>query len=112
MPAATPPADYKTVIVDALRPYASRIELFGSAARGEADSDSDIDVLVTLRTVDERPPLGLKWFELERRLSEKLGRPVELVTEKSLSPHLRPHIESDRMLLYETGRRSPKDRKN
>lgn len=98
---SNPTDHFKTVLVDALRPYASRIELFGSAARGEADSDSDVDVLVTLRASDERPPLGLKWFELERRLSEKLDRSVELVTEKSLSPHLRPHIEPDRILLYE-----------
>lgn len=91
----------KTVLVEALRPYASRIELFGSVARGEADDESDLDVLVTLRPAADRPALGLKWFELERRLSDELGRPVELVTENALSPHLRPHIESDRVLLYE-----------
>ena len=92
---------YKTVLIKALRPYASRIELFGSTARNEDDAESDLDVLVTLRAADERPPLGLKWFRLERELSEKLGRPVELVTEKTLSPHLSPHIEPDRVLLYE-----------
>lgn len=42
----------------ALRPYASRIELFGSEARGEAQAHSDIDVLVKLRLEEERPPLG------------------------------------------------------
>jgi len=90
-----------TAVVEALRPYASRIELFGSAARNEDDSDSHLDVLVTLRASDEQPPLGLKWFALERELSEKLGRSVELVTENALSPHVSPHIESDRVLLYE-----------
>ena len=63
------------------------------------DADSDLDVLLTLRAADERPLLGLKWLELERRLSEELGHPVELVTEKSLSPHLRPYVEPDRLLL-------------
>lgn len=93
--------ELKSVLVDALRPYASRIELFGSVARDNADSDSDVDVLVTLRPTTDRPPLGLKWFSLERHLSEALDRPVELVTEQSLSPHARPYVESDRVLLYE-----------
>jgi len=43
-------------------------------ARGDADNESDIDVLVTLRATPDRSPLGLKWFSLERQLSEKLGR--------------------------------------
>lgn len=94
------PPSYETTLIDALRPYVSRIELFGSTARNEDDSDSDLDLLVTLRPADERPPLGLKWFRLERELSEKLGRPVELVIENALSPHLHPHIESDRV-FYE-----------
>ena len=89
------------VLIEILHPYASRIELFGSTARGEASEKSDLDVLVTLRPTEDRPPLGLKWFELERDLSDALDRPVELVTESALSPHLRPHIESDRLLLYE-----------
>jgi predicted nucleotidyltransferase len=95
------PSSYETILIEALRPYVSRIELFGSTARDEDDTDSDLDLLVTLRAADERPPLGLKWFKLERELSEKLGRPVELVTERALNPHLRPHIESDRVLLYQ-----------
>ena len=101
MSAPTSLDQFKTVLVDTLRPYASRIELFGSAARGDMDADSDLDMLLTLRAADERPLLGLKWFELERRLSEELGHPVELITEKSLSPHLRPYVEPDRLLLYE-----------
>lgn len=85
----------------ALRPYASRIELFGSEARGEAAPESDVDVLVTLRPPENRPPLGLRWFELEQELSEQLGRSVELVTERALGAHLRPHIAADRVTLYE-----------
>jgi hypothetical protein len=95
------PSSFKTILMDALRPYVSRIELFGSTARDEDDTDSDLDLLVTLRAAEERPPLGLEWFRLERELSEKLDRPVELVTERALNSHLRPHIESDRVLLYQ-----------
>jgi len=89
------------MIVAALRPYASRIELFGSEARGEARADSDIDVLVTLRPEEERPSLGLRWFELEAELSERIGRPVDIVTERALSRHVRSLIASDRTVLYD-----------
>ncbi|MEF8797404.1 MAG: nucleotidyltransferase domain-containing protein [Salinivenus sp.] len=91
----------RDVVVPTLRPYATRIELFGSVARGESTETSDIDLLLTLRAPENRPPLGLRWFELEQELSEQLGRPVELVTQRALSPHLRPHVTSDRVTLYE-----------
>lgn len=87
-------------LVPVLKPYVNRITLFGSVARGEEHPDSDLDVLVTLKPSSERPTLELKWFELEQMLSERLGKPVELVTEDALSPHVRPHISSDRVVLY------------
>lgn len=101
MPQAVSTEAIREIIVTALRPYASRIELFGSEARGEARADSDIDVLIRLRPEDQRPPLGLRWFELEAELSERIGRPVEIVTERALSRHIRPLIASDRRVLYE-----------
>ena len=88
-------------IVSLLRPYASRIELFGSVVRGDDAADSDIDILVTLRPEGERPRLGLRWFELEEEMRQRLGRPVEIVTERALSPHIRPFIEPDRRVIYE-----------
>jgi hypothetical protein len=45
--------------------------------------------------------MGLRWFALEQALADRLGRPVELVTERALSPHIRPHVQTDRVLLYE-----------
>jgi predicted nucleotidyltransferase len=62
-----------------------------------------VDLLVTLRPEAERPPLGLKWFALEEEVAERLGRPVEMVTERALHPHVRPFIESDRRVLFEDG---------
>lgn len=102
MPEATDLQDQiRETVVPALRPYASRITLFGSVARGEEHDDSDIDLLVKLRAAGDRPPLGLNWFALEHQLSEQLGRPVELVTEEALSPHFRPYVDRDRLVLYE-----------
>ena len=79
--------------VPLLQSYAFRITLFGSVARGETSADSDVDLLVALRPPDHRPPLGLKWFALEAALSDALNRPVKMVTEEALSPHLRPFLE-------------------
>lgn len=93
--------ELQSVLIPALQPYASRIEVFGSVARGEAGAGSDVDVLVRLRPSDQRPPMGLRWFALEQALADRLGRPVELVTERALSPHIRPHVQTDRVLLYE-----------
>ena len=93
--------DIRDQLVPLLKPYVDRITLFGSMARGDDHPDSDIDVLVTLKAPGDRPPLGLQWFELERTLGEHTGRRVELVTEDALSPHVRPYIDSDRVVLYE-----------
>ena len=91
----------KDQILPILQPYVSRIVLFGSMARGEADMGSDIDLLVVLKPSTQRPTLGLRWFALELELTQQLGRPVDMVTENALSPHVRPFIEQDQVVLYE-----------
>jgi Predicted nucleotidyltransferases len=90
-------------ILPPLRPYVKKIAVFGSFARGEDTSDSDIDILVDLKPPGQRPVLGLKWFGLEQELSHILGRKVELVSESALSPYVRPYAEKDMVLLYEEG---------
>jgi len=89
--------------VPLLRPYARRISVFGSFARGEETQHSDIDLLVDLLPPGKRPSLGLKWFRLEQELGRILGREVELISESSLSPFIRPYAEKDMVLLYEKG---------
>jgi hypothetical protein len=64
------------------------IGLFGSIARGEATSDSDIDVLVEFA----RPIGFFKFLELEEYLTERLGRKVDLVSKKALKPHIGARI--------------------
>jgi predicted nucleotidyltransferase len=64
------------------------VRIFGSVARGDADEDSDVDLLV------EVGPTTSSWFPagLILDLEELLGRPVEVVTERGLSPYLRDHV--------------------
>jgi predicted nucleotidyltransferase len=67
------------------------LKFFGSVVRGEARADSDIDILVEFSR-----PIGLLAFvRLKNRLSELLGRPVDLVTPDALKPPLRDGILSE-----------------
>jgi predicted nucleotidyltransferase len=80
-----------------------RIAIFGSVVRGEDTPESDIDILVELKEPGERPPIGLRWFGLEEELSLLLGREVELVSARGLSPYIRPYVEEEMVILYEEG---------
>ncbi|BCW96908.1 MAG: nucleotidyltransferase family protein [Fimbriimonadales bacterium] len=89
-------------VVPLLKPYATRVAVFGLLARGEATPDSDIDLLVTLRPPGERPPLGLKWFGLWAEIEQQLGCKVDLVTDGALSAYLRPYVEQEQAVLYQS----------
>jgi len=94
--------DLRTKIEPLLKPYARRISVFGSYARGESTPQSDVDLLVALKPSEKRPPFGLfEMIRLERELEKKMGRSVDLVTEEGLSPRIRPNVEKDKVVLYE-----------
>jgi uncharacterized protein len=87
-----------------LKPYISRMAVFGSTVRGEGTHKSDIDLLIQLKPSNARPRLGLfKLMEIEESLKKKLGREVDLVTEDSLSPYIRPYVDKDKVIIYEEG---------
>ena len=67
---------------------AYNVRVFGSVVRGEAGSESDIDLLI------ERGPTTSSWFPagLVLDLEELLGRRVEIVTDKALNPYLRDRV--------------------
>jgi len=83
----------RTLLVhrEVLQVFAVReLRLFGSTLRGEAGGASDIDLLVDY---DPAARVGLFAFvRLQRRLSELLGRPVDLATPDALHPALRKRI--------------------
>jgi predicted nucleotidyltransferase len=72
--------------------------LFGSIVRNEANEDSDIDILVEL---DYSKPIGLEFVQMQFDLQELLRKKVDLVSTKSLSRHIRPFIEKEKVLIYE-----------
>jgi predicted nucleotidyltransferase len=67
------------------------LALFGSTARGEATSQSDVDLLVEFN----RPTGLFGLFELQDYLELLLNCPVDLGTQNSLKPQLRSQVLSE-----------------
>jgi uncharacterized protein len=66
----------------------SSLSLFGSVARDEAGTDSDVDLLVEFSK-----PVGLfQFIELQQRLEELLDCKVDLGTPRSLKPHIKDQV--------------------
>ena len=74
---------------------AHRVRLFGSVARGEADAESDIDLLVDMEEGRSLMDLGGLLMDLQRLL----GRKVDVVTERGLRPRIRDRVLQEARLL-------------
>jgi predicted nucleotidyltransferase len=68
-----------------------RLALFGSVARNEAGSGSDVDLLVEFA----RAPGFDGYMSLKFRIEDLLGCPVDLVMNKALRPFARPVVERE-----------------
>lgn len=79
------------ILAVAAKHGARNVRVFGSAARGEAREDSDVDVLVAMES--GRTLLDL--VALSDELEALLGRPVDVVTENGVSPYLRERIYAE-----------------
>lgn len=75
-----------------------RAYLFGSYSRGEADNNSDIDILVDL---DYSKHIGLGFVTMQTELQQKLRKKIDLVSSKAISKYISPFIEKDKVLIYE-----------
>lgn len=72
----------------------SELGIFGSYARGEQRSDSDLDVLVAF----DEPVTLFDLVRLENELTNELGVEVDLVTKDSLKPRIESRVTED--LVY------------
>lgn len=67
---------------------AKNVRVFGSVARGEADEQSDIDLLVDMEPGRSLLDLGGLWSDL----NSLLGVKVDVVTEKGLKHRIRDRV--------------------
>jgi predicted nucleotidyltransferase len=93
-------------VLDALRAHetelrrfgVSHASVFGSLARGEARSDSDVDVMVEL---DPDRPIGIfEYARLKLYINEILNAPVDVVNRRSLKPLLQTSILRDAVCVF------------
>jgi hypothetical protein len=79
----------------AARYGASNVRVFGSAARGQAGSESDIDFLVDLEPDRSLFDLGGLLMEME----DLLGAKVDILTEKGLHWYIRDRVLDEAVRL-------------
>jgi predicted nucleotidyltransferase len=79
----------------AARHGARSVRVFGSLARGDARDDSDLDLLVDL----EPGRSLLDMIAIKQDLEDVLGRSVDVVTERGLSPYLRQRVLAEAIPL-------------
>ena len=71
------------------RNHIKRLAFFGSVLRDDFRPDSDLDVIVEF---EPGHVPGLRYFAMERELSEILGRKVDLNTPGTLSKYFRDRV--------------------
>jgi uncharacterized protein len=83
--------------------HVRRLDLFGSAARGDFDPErSDIDFVVDFDRSDPRALAFDTYFGLKEALEELFGRPVDLVEARAVrNPYLKASIDASREPLFE-----------
>ena len=85
----------RAILELAARHGARNIRVFGSTARGDDRSNSDIDLLIEV----EHDRTLLDVIALEQDLEELFGRPVEVLTDGGLSPYLQERILAEALAL-------------
>ena len=76
-----------------------KVWLFGSFARGEEDSESDVDLLVEYMKDVYVSLLTIGGIYMD--IKDLLGREVDLVEEGCLLDFARDTVEKDKILIYE-----------
>ena len=87
------------IIIKTLKPYnPKRIGVFGSVARNEETSTSDIDILYSFNS-----PISLfAKYNIVEELQLKLHKEVDLVSENAVHPKLKQYIYNDLKMIYES----------
>ena len=87
----------KTIEKIAKANHISYLALFGSHARGEEKSDSDVDLLIEFK---KRKSL-FDLVGIEQEMQDKTGEKIDLQTINSISKYIKPYIEKDLTTIYD-----------
>ena len=84
-------------IAEVLKPYClqkgiTRVQVFGSVARGQARQGSDLDLIVTFGP--GREPHGLEYYAIPEKMEALLGVPVQMMTEESVAGITNPFLKN------------------
>ena len=71
--------------------------LFGSYLHGNANNESDIDILVDL---DYSQRIGLQFIQMKIDLEKLLDNKVDLVSSNGMSKYIKPIVDSEKRLIY------------
>lgn len=74
----------------------TRLEVFGSTARNEANEDSDLNLLVSFA----KPKGFFEFCALEIKLEQATLHKIDLATESSLRGRRGEHIRRDLQVIY------------
>jgi uncharacterized protein len=93
-------------VIDILRRHADTLRdrgvrhaaLFGSLARGDATSESDIDILIELAP-EARVDL-FAYVELRNYIADLFPGRVDVVNKRALKPHLRQPTDTDAIYAF------------
>jgi predicted nucleotidyltransferase len=80
------------------RNHIRKLAFFGSVLRDDFTHESDVDVLVEF---EPGTRVGLRFFGMERELSEILGHKVDLNTPGFLGKYFRDKVIAEAEVLYD-----------
>jgi hypothetical protein len=72
--------------------------VFGSCARGDNQSDSDIDIMIE---VDPAAPIGVfEYAAIKNYIAGLFDGPVDVVSREGLKAYLRPAVTADAVYAF------------
>lgn len=88
----------EAILNDPAKNNIEKASLFGSCLRGEEKIGSDVDILVEFKPSAK---IGLfEFVRLQRRLSDFVGKKVDLLTPEAISKFFRDKIIKEAELIY------------
>lgn len=76
-----------------------KVYLFGSYARGDANADSDVDLIVDIDDTNQRMSL-FDFIKLQMGIEKSLNKKVDMVETHLFFPRIKIQAEKEKLILY------------